>query len=99
MIKHIILWNLKEEYSQQQKSEIKAEIKASLESLNGKIEGLNELKVLTDFLESSNADVMLDSTFTDEDALKAYQTNPLHVAAAEVVRANTCSRKCVDFEI
>lgn len=99
MVKHIIIWDIKEEYSAEKKAEVKAAIKESLESLNGKIEGMTELKVITDILGSSNGDVMLDSVFTDENALKGYQTNPLHVAAAQVVRDNTCARKCIDFEI
>ena len=41
---------------------------------------------------------MLDTEFTDESALKAYQTNPEHVAVATYVRSVVCDRKCVDYE-
>ena len=40
MVKHVILWQLKDEYSDEQKAEIKAGIKEGLESLKGKIPGL-----------------------------------------------------------
>ena len=68
MIKHIILWQLKEEYNVQEKEEIKAGIKAGLESLQGKIPGLIDIHVQISGLASSNADVMLDSTFADEES-------------------------------
>ncbi len=35
MVKHIILWTLKDEYSAEQKAEIKKGIKANLEALIG----------------------------------------------------------------
>lgn len=99
MIKHIIIWDFKPELSQQERNEYSASIKEGLESLKGVIEGLVDIKVFTSFLESSNGDLMLDSTFTDEEALKAYQTNPEHLKVAEVVRSVVSSRKCVDYEI
>jgi len=100
MVKHIILWQLKEEYSIQEKEEIKAGIKAGLERLQGKIPGLVEIHVQTEGLASSNADVMLDSTFENEDALKNYAVHPAHVEVADNnVRPYTASRSCLDFEI
>ena len=51
-------------------------------------------------MESSNADVMLDSMFESEEALKAYAIHPEHVAVAnEYVRPFTASRTCMDYEI
>ena len=63
MVKHIILWQLKDEYSEEQKVQIKAEIKAGLEALQGKIPGHLDIKAQTEGLSSSNADLMLDSSF------------------------------------
>jgi len=99
MVKHIILWTLKEEYSSEQKEMIKKGIKDGLESLLGKIPGLIDIKVQIDSLESSNSDVMLDSSFESEDALKAYAIHPLHVEVADTkVRPYTATRCCIDFE-
>lgn len=97
MVKHIILWKLKSEFSAEEKSAAKAEAKRRLESLNGKIDGLVSLKVEINGLDSSNADMMLDSIFTDKDALDGYQTNPLHLEAAGYVRSVVESRLCLDF--
>ena len=45
MVKHIIIWKLKDEI--ENKSLRKAEIKASLEDLVGRIDGLLEMHILT----------------------------------------------------
>lgn len=99
MVKHIILWQLKDELSAEEKAAVKAGIKEGLEALAGKIPGLTEIKVQTEGLASSNAEVMLDSTFADEAALKVYATHPEHVAVADgKVRPYTKMRLCLDFE-
>ena len=99
MVKHIILWQLKDELSDAEKLTVKAGIKDGLESLIGKIPGLTEIKVETDGLASSNADVMLWSVFENEEALKGYAVHPEHVAVANgKVRPYTKTRLCLDFE-
>ena len=100
MVKHIILWQLKDELTDSEKVSVKLGIKDSLESLLGKIPGLLEIKVETVGLASSNADVMLYSVFENEDALNGYAIHPLHVAAADgKVRPFTKTRLCLDFEV
>jgi len=100
MVKHIILWKLKEEYSAEEKETIKAGIKEGLEGLAGQIPGLLKIRVQTSALASSNADLMLDSTFESEQALKAYAVHPAHVAVADgKVRPFTAQRSCLDFEV
>ena len=101
MVKHVILWTLNPELSEDEKKTVKAGIKEGLEGLVGKVPGLIDVKVNVDGrLESSNADVMLDSTLESEAALKSYATHPAHVAVADnKVRPYTVQRSCLDFEI
>lgn len=100
MVKHVILWTLKEEYSDEQKKEIKKDIKAGLEGLKGRIPGLVDIQVNIDGLASSNADLMLDSTFEDEASLKGYAVHTEHVAVADgKVRPYTAIRSCLDYTI
>lgn len=90
MVKHVILWKLKEEFSAEEKQQIKA----------GQIPGMTEIKVNIDGLPSSTVDVMLDSTFETAEALKNYSTHPKHVAVADnKVRPYTAVRSCMDYEI
>lgn len=98
MIKHVILWKLKDDIAD--KNAVKKGIKEGLEGLMGKIPGLIDIKVYTEGLESSNVDVMLDSSFESEDALKGYAVHPEHVAVADgKVRPYTAARSCLDFEV
>lgn len=100
MIKHVILWQLKEEVQGEEKKAVMAGIKSGLEGLAGQIPGLLDIKVQTECLASSNADVMLDSTFVDEGALKTYASHPAHVNVADTkVRPYTKTRVCMDFEV
>lgn len=100
MVKHIILWQLKDEFSNEEKETIKSGIKEGLEGLKGVIPGLVEIQVQTDSLDSSNVDVMLDSSFENEEALKKYAVHPAHVEVADTkVRPYTKSRACIDFEV
>lgn len=100
MVKHIILWQLKDEFSEEKKQEIRAGIKKGLEGLMGQIPGLLDIKVQAEFLPSSNVDVMLDSTFESEEALKGYAVHPAHVAVADgAVRPYTKTRACIDYEV
>ena len=101
MVKHIILWRLREDLTAEEKESVKQGIKAGLEGLAGRIPGLLDIRVNVDGrLESSNADVMLDSTFTDEAALRAYAVHPEHVAVADGrVRPYTSLRVCLDYLI
>ena len=100
MVKHVILWVLKDELSESEKAEVKKGIKEGLEGLKDVIPGLIDIKVNTDGLSSSNADLMLDSTFDDEEALKAYSVNPAHAAVADgKVRPFTKSHTCLDYVV
>ena len=97
MVKHMIIWKLKDEI--QDKQSIANKIKNALEGLNGKIEGLKEMKILTDKFSSSAGDIMMDSTFKDEDALIYYQNHPLHKEIANnLVRPSVQTRLSFDYQ-
>ena len=99
MIRHVILWKLKESLTPEEKKQISKDIKKNLEDLVGKVPGLIRLEIGTTPLPSSNADLMLDSVLENEDALKGYQTHPSHVKAADTyVRPYTEVRMCLDYE-
>ena len=101
MVKHIILWKLREDLSEEEKATVKRGIKEGLESLAGKVPGLIDIKVNIDGrLTSSNVDVMLDSTLENEEALKGYAQHPAHLEVANTkVRPFTCLRSCLDYEV
>ena len=97
MVKHMIIWKLKDEI--QDKEAVASKIKNALEGLNGKIEGLVEMKILTQKFNSSAGDIMMDSTFKDEDALIYYQNHPLHKEIANgLVRPSVQTRLSFDYQ-
>ncbi len=100
MIKHVIIWKLKDEFSGEKKETIKREMKENLEVLVGKVPGLLEVTVTIDLLETSTGDVMLDTTLESAEALKGYAVHPDHVHVADTyVRPFTEVRMCVDYKI
>lgn len=100
MVRHRIIWTLKETLTETEKSQVKIAAKENLEALCGVISGLRSLEVVIDLLPGSNGDMMLDSLFDSEDALRFYATHPRHVFVADTyVRPYTASRACVDYEV
>lgn len=100
MVKHVILWQLKDGLTAVEAAEVKRNIKDGLEHLKGVIPGLIDIKVITEGLTGSSADLMLDSSFEDVNALRGYAVHPEHVAVAEGrVVPNVSVRLCMDYEV
>ena len=95
MVKHIILWKLKENTY-----EAKLEIKNSLESLVGKVPGLISAEVIIDNLDSSTVDCMLITTLSSIEDLKAYANNPLHLDIINnVIKPKIETRIAFDYQV
>ncbi len=100
MVKHIIVWSLKDEYSDAEKTEIKKGIKEGLEGLKGKVPGIIDIAVHTEGLESSSGDLMLDSTFENVESLNGYTVHPAHVEVATTkVRPFVKIRSSFDYQV
>lgn len=101
MIKHIVMWKVKEHEVHGTKEEVMRKIKLELEALKGCIEGLEEIEVGINFNPSDAAyDVVLNSVLVSKEALEAYQKHPKHMQVAnELVRQVATSRVVVDYEI
>ena len=97
MVRHIVMWNFKKEFTEQENIKTALKIKAELEALPSKIEGVISLKVFISTLSSGNRAVVLNSLFTDEEALKKYVVHPEHVRVGGLVRASFTDRACADY--
>lgn len=91
MIKHIVMWRLKDKADA-------PKIKQEIESMRGKIRGLVELEVGVNFVEGSNVDLALYSTFEDRAAFDSYADHPVHVPVKKTVGALVAERWVVDYE-
>ncbi len=102
MVKHIILWALKPELQGEERLQVIENMRRELESLQGQVPGLLDIRVYggASALPTGNADVMLDSTLADAQALADYARHPAHVHVADTfVRPFTLVRTCLDFEV
>lgn len=99
MVKHIVMWKLKDEAHGNDKATNAQMIKESLEALDGKIDGLFKIEVGVDFLGEGNFDVALYTELLTKDALEAYQNHPLHQALLPFIREAVSDRKAVDYEV
>jgi len=100
VVRHIVLWRLKESANGQGKAENAAEIKRRLEDLSGKIPGMIRLEVGFDFSRTpDSSDIVLYSEFETRAALDAYQVDPLHEAIKLLILAARDERRLVDYTV
>ena len=99
MVRHVILWTLKDSLSADEKESVKIAAKEQLEGLLGKVPSLRSISVSISPLPTSNCDIMLDAFFDNAQGLSEYSLHPLHVEVANTyVRPYTASRVCFDFK-
>ena len=99
MVKHIVLWKLKDSAGGRSRSENAAVIKERLEGLRGVIPGLLRIEVGIDFGGTEeSADIALYSEFDSRQALAAYQEHPAHKAVMPLIREARSERRVVDYE-
>jgi hypothetical protein len=96
MIKHIVFFKM----NQESKAENIVALKKALEGLVGKVPTLLDLEVGVDFNKSAAAsDLSLYTEFNTKEDLEAYQIHPEHLHVVELVKAVTCERHVVDYEV
>ena len=100
MVRHIVMWTLKEEAEGKTAAENGARMKEILEALKGRIEGLRHIEVSTQIVAADpECHVVLCSEHDDVDALNFYQTHPEHQACVAFVKKVVSSRKALDYAI
>ena len=100
MIKHIILWKLKNFAEGATKQQNALKVKAMLEDMRGKIPGMLKLEVGLNFETSDSAcDISLYSEFTSREALDAYQIHPEHMKVKNFLPLVRTERRVVDYEV
>lgn len=98
MVRHIVAWNFADGFSNEENRKHAELMKKELENLNNLIEGVVSIEVFINPVDTSDSDVMLECTFTDEKALKAYTVHPEHVrVGTNYVKPVVKNRKCIDF--
>ncbi len=97
MIKHIVMWTIKED---EVKESVLPLLKEKLEALSGEIEVLKKIEVGFNYKASPAAyDVVLYSEFLTKEDLEAYIIHPAHQAVGTYVRSVVKDRVVVDYEV
>jgi hypothetical protein len=98
MIKHIVMFKLKEWAEGSDKAANIRALKANLEALPAQIEEIRFFEVGINFIEASVAyDLVLVSEFESKEALYSYQKHPEHIRVADFVGKAAESRIVVDY--
>jgi hypothetical protein len=98
MVKHIVMWKLKELAEGNKKSKNILLIKEKLHKLKPIINYINSLEVGENINSSDAAfDLVLITTHLDEKSLSAYTIHPAHQEVASFVGKVVSERKVVDF--
>ena len=100
MIKHIVMWQLKDVAEGADKAANALKLKQLLDSCADLVPGILkfEAAIAVPDLEATY-DVVLYSEFESKAALDAYQEHPKHVAIKPFIGAVRQARQCMDYEV
>lgn len=100
MIKHIVMWRLKEKARGATKEDNARTLKTRLEALPEVIPEIRRLEVGLNIKDSERAaDVVLYSEFDSPEALAAYIGHPAHQEVVAFIREIVSETRVVDYEV
>ena len=101
MVKHIVMWKLKDYAENASKNDNALKLKNRLEELKDLIPEIQSIEVGINFDTSEAAyDVVLYSEFENKEDLRAYQAHPEHQRLiSEFLEHVRIDKKVVDYEI
>ena len=98
MVKHIVLFKLKDEVPDAEKLDVMNKFKEAIEALPAVIPVIRKIEVGLNTNPGETWHIALYSEFDNLDDVKFYATHPLHVAAGKIIAEAKESRACVDYE-
>lgn len=99
MVKHIVLFKLKDEVPETDKLVVMNKFKEAIEALPAKISVIRKIEVGLNMNPGESWHIALYSEFDNLDDVKFYATHPDHVAAGKIIAEAKESHSCVDYEI
>jgi hypothetical protein len=97
MVKHIVLWALKEE-EKKNCDRIVEDLNQRFHALLGVVDGLTSIEVGRNY-NGGKFDVVFYCQLATKEAESNYQSHPAHIAIKEIIHGLVCGRECVDYEI
>lgn len=98
MVKHIVLFKLKEEVPADVRLAAMNSFKKAIEALPAKIPTIRKIEVGLNINSSETWNIALYSEFDTLEDVKHYAVHPDHVAAGKLLAEVKESRACVDYE-
>ena len=98
MVKHIVLFRLKDSLTGDEKLDVMNRFKAAIEALPARIDVIRKVFVGLNINEAEQWDICLESEFDTLDDVKLYAAHPDHLAAAAILKDAKDGRACVDYE-
>ena len=98
MVKHIVLFKLKEELPATEKQAVMNQLKEAIEALPAKISVIRKIEVGLNVNPAEAWDIALYSEFDSLEDVKTYAVHPDHVAAGKLLADVKLNRACVDYE-
>lgn len=98
MVKHIVLFKLKEELPATEKQAVMNQFKEAIEALPAKISVIRKIEVGLNVNPAEAWDIALYSEFDSLEDVKTYAVHPDHVAAGKLLANVKLNRACVDYE-
>jgi hypothetical protein len=100
MIKHVVMWKLKEFAEGADKNSNANKVKTLLETCDNLVPGMLKLEAaIADPTLEATYDVLLYTEFADKAALDAYQEHPAHQAIKPFIGAVRAERQCMDYQV
>jgi hypothetical protein len=100
MIKHIVMWRVKNREDDRMREESCRIVKQTIDGLRGRIPGMLRIEGGIDFSRAETSmDVVLYSEFESRAALDGYQDHPAHQELIKVLADRRIERRVVDYEI
>ena len=99
MVKHIVLFKLKDDVPAEEKLAVKTKFKEAIEALPAKISVIRKVEVGLNINPGETWNIALYSEFDTLEDVRYYATHPEHVAAGKILAETKESRACVDYEL
>ncbi|MEX0609888.1 MAG: Dabb family protein [Balneolaceae bacterium] len=101
MVKHIVLWKLKEAAGGKTKAENASIIKELLERLPAKIQALKSAEVGINILPEDNdmvCDVVLTAICETQEDVEVYAVHPEHQKVVSFIKKVVSERRVIDYQ-
>lgn len=99
MVKHIVLFKLRDDVDCKEKQDAMNKFKKAIEQLPDQLSFIRKIEVGFNINPSEAWSIALYSEFDSLDDVKAYASHPLHIEAGKIIANIKESRACADYEL